>query len=537
MARSKDEIIVDISTNILREEGRADIMPGQVIRDTAINAQATEIEQLYNLIDRTAIAQSISNANFMSQTDLDNLLSNFGIKRRGAEKAIGQVVFYSNTLPNYTVKIPKDTILGTNIQQGNSSEVKFVTRYDVAFDPTIESTYYNINTGNWELTVDIIAQNGGTDGNVGSYVITKVQNINSPFRVTNYNPTTGGADQESNQDFAVRALNIILGSNAGTENGYRGLALTQDNVLDVLVAGPGDTLMTRDGGFGGKVDLWIVPSPSTGYESLSPSPTSNSDLSFTWENGEQFNKNYRFDFPLKPLDASTDVVITATTAPSGNTSAMTLFEKNTPAPSGTVYIDPSGANYHYQVFKASDLDTGYTIYANDFIQWNATEMEYLRQFNPSGTPYTGNSMTVNISYEYTKAVSDLQTVLDDVNNKILTADVLAKEAEKILIDVVMNVQLLPAYKETGPTESETIGKVELAIVETINNIALGNSIQSSDIVASAHNVDGVDNVILNSVQVTKKRPKYFDATTESIVDDDALENQYFIADNISVQSV
>jgi hypothetical protein len=534
MARSKDEIIVDLITNILREEGRADVMPGQVLRDVSINAQAIELENLYNQIDRVALSQSISNANYMTQQELDNLLSNFGIVRRGAQKAIGQVTFYTSSLPSQTVTIPKNTSLGTNLAKTGSREVTFSTRYDVSFDPSVQSTYYNINTGFWEITVDIIADEGGTESNVGGYTITKVRNVNIPFQVTNKFPTTGGVDQESNQDFAVRALNIVLGSNAGTENGYRGLALSQDNVLDVLVVGPGDALMTRDGGYGGKVDLWIVPA-TAGYDSLSPS--SDSSLAYNWDLSAAFNQGYRFDFPKLPLDASVPVSILGTTGPSGSLTNVTLFESRNPAPVGTAYVNPSGTGYHYTVYKADNLDTAGSVYANDYIIWNPDEMEYLRQFNPSGTPFTGNTLSTSISYSYTKVVEDLQNVLDSADNKILTADVLAKEAIQLLVDVTMSIKLFPDFKTTTATEQLTVSNVQAAIIETINNIQLGNVVQESDIIAAAANVEGVDQVVISSVIVTKRRPEYFDTTQEAIIDESALENQYFLADTINVSSI
>jgi hypothetical protein len=531
--RTRDEVIVDLITNILREEGKADVMPGQVLRDISVNSPALEIENLYNQIERVAVAQSVSNANFMTEQELNNLMSNFGIKRRGATKAIGKVTFYTPTQPTQTVTIPKDTSLGTNLGSAGK-EVVFLTRYDVVFNTDVEASYYNSDTGNWEITVDVTAQDGGTDSNVGAYTITKVRNVNIPFQVTNYNPTSGGVDQESNQDFAIRALNIILGSNAGTENGYRGMALTQDNVLDTLVVGPGEALMTRDGGYGGKVDVWIVPAES-GFTEIGPE--SNPELSFLWDNGQQFNEGYRFDFPIKPLDANSPVQIFGTTAPSGNINNVILYESRNPAPSTVAYVDPSGSRYHYTIFKADDLDTGHSIYANDYILWNANEMEYLRTFNPSGSPFTGNSLQVDINYSYDKAVNDLQTVIDSPDNKILTADVLAKEAQQILIDCSMSVQLLPPFKITSATENNTLANVRNAIATTINNISLGNTIQESDLVQAAHNVEGVDNIILNSVTLTKKRPIYFDTSTEAIVDDQALDNQYFISDNIVARSV
>jgi len=532
--RTKDEIIIDLVTNILREQGNADVMPGQVLRDVSINSNAVEMENIYNQIQRVSTAQSISNANFMTNQELDNLLSNFGIQRRGATKAIGTARFYTSVLPNQVVTIPENTLLSST-SASNGRNINFITRSTQIFDPANSAAYIvtDVNTY-YAIDVDIISDTAGVEGNVGAYTITSIKSLNLPFQVTNPAPTAGGVDQESNNDYAVRALSIIVGSNAGTENGYRGLALSQDDVLDALIIGPGDDLMVRDGGFGGKVDIWVIPS-ALGSTALTPqnSPT----LKFNWYDGQQFNNGYRFDFPQLPLDASAPIIARASTSPSGNLIDALLYESRTPAPSGISYVNPSGSRYHYTVYKADDLDTAQSIYANDYIVWNGPEMEYLRQYNPAAAPFSGNSMTVGISYSYVSAVSSLQSTLDGPDTKIITADVLAKEAQKIFVDSTMDVELLPSYKETTATERSTLGLVRGAVAEVINNISLGNTVQESDLVQAAHNVDGVDNVVLDSVRLTQRRPALYDQTAETIVDSEALENQYFAAGSIIIRSV
>ena len=539
-ARTQSEIIIDLITDILSEQPTADVMPGQVLRDIVVNSNAAQMEDIYNQIENISTAQSISNANFMTNQQLDNLLGNFGIQRRGASKSIGTARFYTSVLPTQVVTIPENTIL-TAQSASTGQNINFLSTATQVFDPsngggaylvTDVSTYYAID-------VSIIAQTAGSAGNVGAYTITTVNGLNLPFQVTNPTATSGGSDQESNNDFATRALSIIVGSNAGTSNGYQGLALSQDDVLDALIVGPGDPLMVRDGGYGGKVDIWIVPS-ALGSTALDPA--SNSNLSFTWGPGglgQQFNNNFQFPFPLLPLDASQPVVVTASTSPSGSMTNVLLYEVNNPAPSGVAYMNPSGAGYHYTVNKANDLVTAFSVNANDYIQWNGTEMDYLRQYNSSNPsqPYTGNTMTVSIDYNYTSAVANLQSVLDDPNNKIITADVLAKEAIKIFIDVNMNVVLQPAYSQTAATTSSTLGLVRSALVSTINNITLGNTVQEADLVQAAMNVQGVNNVILSSVTVDQRYPSYFNVATEFVVDTTAQSNQYFEAGNILVTSV
>lgn len=532
--RTRDEVVLDLITNILRSSDKADTFPGQVLRDVVVNSPSAEFERVYAQLDRLSISQSIANANLMTSKELDDLVSNFGITRRGAQKSFGQVTFYTPTLPNTVVRIPQGTSLGTNIGV-TATEITFSTRFEVVFDPALQGIFFNPNTGNYEVTVDVIADDPGLGSNVGPFTVTKVRNGNFPFNVTNKNATTGGVDQESNNNLAVRALNILLGSNVGTKTGYAGTALSQDNVLAALVVGPGDPLMTRDGGFGGKVDIWMITSPVSIVEQ---NQDNNPNLLIAdWNYADQFTKGFKFNFPLLPVDANSPLTLRATTTPSGNTTDVLLYESRNPAPSGVSYVNPSGSRYHYTAFIADDNETGHSVEASDHLLWNPDEMEYLRTFNPSGTAFSGNTLSVNITYSYDKTIDDVQSIINADDKHIITADVLVKEAQKILVDVTMDVKLEAAFKETIVTTQQTIANVEDAIISKINNTQLGNTVEESDLIQAAHNVDGVDNVIINSIRITKKRSVLFDTTTQQITDDTSAPNQYFAADSITVTSV
>jgi hypothetical protein len=533
MARSKEEIQIDLMTNILREEDRIDVLPGQVVRDVVINGPSAEMENIYAQLDRVSLSQSLANANLMTPQELDDLVFNYGITRLGASKAIGQVTFYTKDQPTVVVTIPKDTKVGTNIGS-NGQEIMFLTRYDATFDPASEGNYYNVNSGAWELIVDVIAQTAGDSGNIGAFEVKNLKNINIPFDVTNYTPMSGGENQESNSSLASRTLAILNGSSVGTKSGYEGLALTQTGILDALVVGPEDELMTRDGGFGGKVDIWSIVS-DVGIVAIDFNDEPSLQIA-NFNEGAAFNQGGKFLFPLLPVDAFSPLTLISNSA-SGVTNAL-LYEIKNPAPDSVEYMDPSGSRYHYTFIKADDNDTGHSVNANDYIIWNLPEMQYLREFDPSGVAVlSGNTMTVDISYSYIAGINDLQATLDSEDNKILTADVLAKEAQKILIDVEMSITLLPDYTESEAIKNQTIANVVDAIAQTINNNTLGSKLEESDLVASAHNVPGVDNIVLSSVVITRKRPIYFEDTDEQITDDISQPNQYFESDTIAITLV
>ena len=535
LVRTQDQVIIDLLTNVLRASEQADVMPGQVLRDIIINAPSTTISNLYSQINQVSINQSIANANLMSTADLDNLLANFGITRNGAATAFGQVTFYTSTLPSTAIIIPAGTILGTNLST-TATEMTFTTQFDVTFNPALSGIYFNPNTGYYEILCNVIATNPGSIGNVGPFTITTFQNGNYPFSITNYNATSGGTDQESNNNFAIRALNTLLGSNVGTATGYDGTVSSQPNVIDTLVVGPGNPLMTRDGGFGGKVDIWCITSPA----GITEQNASNKSACYipNWNFADQFTKGFIYNFPALPVYAYSPITVTATVAPSGVQNVV-LFESRNPAPSGTSYVNPSGIGYHYTVFLADDNQTGHSIESNDYILWNANEMQYLSTFNPSGnTMLSGNTMSVNIDYSYDQTIDNVQAVIDLPDNKIITADVLIKEAEQINLSITMNVVIAPSYQATAATLQQTIGNIQSAVAATINSTELGDTIQEANLIQAAMNTSGVTNVDVSNVQIIASRSPYYNNTQIQITNDaNTLTNQYFVPNNIVINSV
>ena len=529
--RTYDEIVTDLMTYILQSNEKADISPGQVLRDIVINAPAYVMQDLYSQIDSVRQAQTLQNASTMSIQDMDNMAFNYGIIRKDAVKSFGSVTFYTTTQPLVDMTIPAGTIVGTSSING-TTQINFITLSAVNFVAALESSYYNPNhnQGQWELTVNVQAQNGGTSGNVGPYTINSTVNSDLPFQVTNYSSINGGTDQESNTNLAIRVLNTFLGNNKGTRNGYYGTATSQDNVLDALVVGPGDPLMQRDGGLGGKVDIWVITSDIASTQLDSSTQPS---LTFDWNNAAQSLNGYKFVFPVLPLDINSPVVISGTTYPSNPLNGVLLYEKNNPAPSGLAYVN--AGEYHYTLYSSNDLDTAHSVQANDYIYWNNITMENLRTY-PSGLN-TQNGLTVDITYSYNQAIDDLQTTLNSDSNKILTADVLAKVANEILVDVYCNVNLLPNYQVTPNTQQQTINNINQAVVNFIDTMKMGTKLEKSDLVQIIHEVPGVDNVVLNTVQITKRYQPIYNIPNQTVENIYPASNEYLVAGVINVVAV
>jgi hypothetical protein len=527
MARSFNDVAIDLMTNILRENQSIDVLPGQVVRDVFVNGMAQEFSNTYNVIDTVATAQSISNAAFMSPQALDGLVGNFGIKRKASTNAVGAVTFFVNSLPSQDIFIPAGTRLGTQLGSSNQ-QITFITLSDVNFFLSLEATYFNINTGNWEINANVSAEQNGSIGNVGPYAINTVL-TNIPMKVFNANPTTGGFDQESNVDLAVRTINTFLGSGLGTKSGYLGLVTSQSYVLDAIIQGPGDPLMIRDNGFGGKVDIWIVPS-QTLITQLTPTNTPSLSIP-DWQDSQEVLANYTFDFPTLPVDPTQPILVTATLSPSGNLTNIPLFESRNPAPSGVTYVNPSGARFHYTVQLDDSLNLGGSVRSQDRILWNPDEMNYLKNI------YSGNTLSVDISYSTNSSIQNAQAILDLDINKIIAADALVKNSVEVILDITSNIVLEDSYKATPEAEQQTVSNVITAVVDSIDTNKLGQSFQESDLIQTMHNVPGVDNVIIPSIVITRRYSPFFDIRQQQVTDTTVNPNEYFVAGNINITSV
>jgi len=527
--RTFSEIVNDLIVYILRQNQKTDVSSGQVIRDISINAPASVMADLYSDIEQVRVAQSILNANIMSTQDLDNLVSNFGITRKSSAPSQGIVIFYTPVQPLSDFEIPAGTRVATTTTT-NSPQIVFKTSTSVRFIAAFESTYYNPDTGNWEISATIQCESGGKNGNVGPFTITNVLNFDLPFKVANRIATTGGTDQESNQNLATRTINSFLGNNKGTSSGYLGTVLAQPNVNDALVQGPGDPLMVRDGGEGGKVDIWVL---TTDVGSVELNKDNNSDTTFIWDNSAQALDGYIYNFPLLPVDVDSTLFVQGTTSPNNPLTSVILYESRNPAPSGIPYIN--AGEFHYTFNKANNLDTAHSVQATDNIVWNPTTMEALRTY-PSGIN-TSNTLQVDVTYSYDSTIQSLQALIDLPSNKIITADVLVKEAIKVSIDVQASINLESQFKETPNTETQTINSVITAVTDYINNFKMGTKLEKSDIVQIIHNVTGVDNVILSSVQITRSINPVYGIAPEQVENTSALANEYLAAGTITIQSL
>lgn len=282
--------------------------------------------------------------------------------------------------------------------------------------------------GTYSVLAPVESVNAGSTNNVGANSIvlisTPIAGISS---VINPGATTGGTDMETNSSLAQRIIGVWTGANIGTKAGIQSLMIAQSNVSSALVQGWGDPLMVRDNGFGGKVDVYILA--ETGFTS------SIADEEYTYSGGNIVLAN-------QPVVAIDVVKVNNIVVPAGN----------------------------YALVKDSTV-----------VQESNRAQDSL-SFIVS--PILGDN--IKVSYTYNSLINTLQALIDLDTNHIVTADVLIRNSQEVLINMTFQISMQPGYVFATVESS-----VATNITNFINAYALGSKILYSDIVSVARNTPGV----------------------------------------------
>lgn len=128
---------------------------------------------------------------------------------------------------------------------------------------------------------------------------------------------------------------------------------------------------------------------------------------------------------------------------------------------------------------------------------------------------------ITIRYNYNKLISDVTFNVE--TSRPITADVLVKAAQEILVDATLNIVVSPNFSSSA---NIVIQNVRNQIISAINTNTLGDTLSSSALISVAQSVDGVE----------RSRIIYFneDGKTGQVLTLQAQENQYFAANNVII---
>lgn len=302
-----------------------------VLSDVFVNAPSAQLAALNRSLSTASQLNLISEA---SGQDLDRLVANYGLTRRGGQAAQGTIFFVlSNNLEGANITIPDGSAVSSRGAAGTTS-VDFNVLGEQVYSSAdrevyaaLADRYRNqlIQAGlidvNYIASAPIQALTEGSSGIVGAYAIT-VSNIADVITVVNFEPTSGGRDAESDESLRVRAQLVFSGSSVGTTDGIRASALDVTGVESAFVVGPGDQLMTRDGtvydnsgnlvteGTGNKLDVYIVGSSlQSATNSYTFQDKSDTDEIIDFDNDYILGQQTDEDIPrLQPVKSITSII-------------------------------------------------------------------------------------------------------------------------------------------------------------------------------------------------------------------------------------
>lgn len=159
--------------------------------------------------------------------DLDDFVQLFGFARQTARRASGFVVFSRKTPAPSPIYIPAGTQVSTT-ESGVSSTILFSTVTDAIIP---ESGSY--------VEVPIEATIPGAIGNVSANKINRIISVSRDVSIVNNpTPTTGGTEQETDDELKIRFKNNIFRNIAGTDDQFLALAIANQYTNRATILGP-----------------------------------------------------------------------------------------------------------------------------------------------------------------------------------------------------------------------------------------------------------------------------------------------------------
>lgn len=205
--------------------------------------------------NQSPFKQQIARAYGLNALDTQNLIDKqfdilgeqAGLQRLGAVASVGEVTFYSFTLPTTSTTFALGLTLAT-VPDAQTPSLNFQTRGSATITPQTAGAFFNPEQGWWGVTVPVECLSTGANSNVGAGTIRTIASGGPQgWNVINLASAEFGSDNESNADFADRIADaLVAGFDSGTRFGYKKAAQETPGVVNSLVVAAGDLEMVRD---------------------------------------------------------------------------------------------------------------------------------------------------------------------------------------------------------------------------------------------------------------------------------------------------
>lgn len=387
----------------------------------------------------------------LTGTDLDAEGTNYGLVRASGKRAKGpSAVFYTYTAPTADIVIPAGQIITTsNVSLGKAISFRTLSSRKLPGGAAANS-YYKPDTRRWETPpIPIEAVDPGAQGIVGPNRITLVQgSLPGIDGVTNPLATSGGTDQESDEQFRARISRRRLGPERNIRRGLEAYVGDTFGFEDSHAVRSDDEGVERPDG----TDVWVI---DDSVSEVTGALTHYAAVDI-------------YVLPHRPV-----LAISALTS----ASAGALIE-------GTDY----------------DLERD----VRTFNRFSSRSSDRIRIL-PAGHLKLADGESATVVYSYANMVEDAQTAIDEDDARILTADPLVKRAIRFDVSIRAVVTFF-----AGSDPDQERARVQLALSQLLSSGGLKAPIQASDLVVAMESgvagveITSVDQVILRSVVATSE---------------------------------
>lgn len=428
-----DQFSTSLNTSIQDRNRSHDTEIGP-IPDIVVEPISFVLENQNNRIRDVSRLVLLDSVGEFADEDVNNFVFNeFILRNRGGKSSV-TLIFSRATIPQTDQTVQQNFPVATDPDESTGETVVFVTTESKTLQAASAASFFNIETGRYELEVTARATVTGKIGEVGP------GRINRPLRplagfdiVENRNRSSSVTGRETNTELLERYRISIIATQIATRSGIRSyIKRNFPDAGDILVVNSGDPLITRAGTDSGAVDIFITGSQTVTRQ----------------DSAEFVGVNQLIVLENQP---ATEIV---------NISGFTL-------------------NTDYEFVKDTS-GVSDSVRAQDAIR-----------FLPGGSsPTIGN--TINIEYLQNTLISDIQSSLEDADSDAGGQDPLARLGTQV--DTTLSAQLivLPGFSFTSIRSS-----VIDTIVEFINSFGLDDDVERSDIQSVVRQISSVDNFIFN----------------------------------------
>lgn len=536
--KSASEIVAEMISAMKISDPEVDTSIGSVVRKI-FDVVAEQIAPAYAI---SFLQNWIYSIDTKEGDELDDYVAQFGIYRIAAKRATGLIEFSRTASAVANVVVP----VGTYVVTGTTPRVAFAT----------EATAW-IPVGAKEVTVPIRAVLAGATGNLPVGSLTSLASGVGGIRaqVTQSDATSGGVDAESDAALRERFRKTVFRSLAGTEDMFLGIALedatpdddSDEQAVHATVIGPTrrwreQVQIAADGSAATSMVAhaqYVVPGSAVFGDDIDNGSILTEDVHYTFDLTD----------PIAPVIQSLngnleignvyDLDYEYVSAASRNVLQSNITNRVDLWVSGVVSETATETTYWKpQVFGGLSTDTYFAdkfvrlgsdgqsaaVAGNSFLQlaWGPIldfpetlvigGVTYIKdtdfwvvhddsafgyspgsmfglEFDSAKLPADNDEIVLadGTAYHYNRLPRDIEERVS--RWKLISTDFKAHAAKQRRLVVNLAIMYDPAY-ERGVVQSD----VDNALATWMTGLGFRSVVQVSDILQTAHNVDGVDNV-------------------------------------------